>query len=336
MASNSSGPGVPPVGILGTGSYLPARRVGNTEAGAAAGVDDAWIRARTGIRNRHWAAGEEATSDLAVAAARDALVAAGVAAGDLGHVILATSTPDAPQPPTACTVAARLGTPPATAAFDINAVCSGFVVALGLGHALFSAGDPRPVLVVGADIYSRSLDLSDRRTAVLFGDGAGAAVLGPVAAGRGIRASRLLTFGEQRELIGVVAGGTRLPATAETLDKGLHFFTMNGRAVREFVLDRIPAAVADFLASAGVAPHEIRHVVPHQANAKLVTDLFGRLGLPEARLHLSADEQGNTGAASVPATLDAAARAGNLRPGDLVLLVGFGGGMAAGLCLLHW
>lgn len=181
------------------------------------------VRARTGIRNRHWAAADEATSDLAVAAAQKALTRAEVAVSDLGHVIVATSTPDAPQPPTACTVAGALGTRPQRAAFDINAVCSGFVVALSVGHALLCTGDPRPVLVVGADIYSRSLDLADRRTAVLFGDGAGAAVLGPVAAGRGIRASRLLTFGQHRDLIGVVASGTRMPASPETLNKGLHF-----------------------------------------------------------------------------------------------------------------
>ncbi|MEN3614678.1 3-oxoacyl-ACP synthase III family protein [Plantactinospora sp. ZYX-F-223] len=322
------------IGIIGTGSCLPDNVVSNEEVATRAGVDGAWIRRKTGIGSRRWAQSWEATSDLAVVAGRAALEQAGIPATALSMVVVATSTPDSPQPPTASTVAGRLGTTPAAAAFDLNAVCSGFVFALAVAQrSLLASGGY--ALVVGADIYSRILDPTDRRTAILFGDGAGAVVLGPVPAG-GVLATRLLTFGSTADLIRVPAGGSRLPTSPQTIDGGLHYFAMDGRAVREFVVAQVPPAVNAFLLDSGVAGAEVSHLVPHQANVHMLADLERQLNLPAARMHTTVGEYGNTGAASVPITLDMAARSGAIRSDDVVLLAGFGGGMAAGLALLRW
>ncbi|MCX3061834.1 3-oxoacyl-ACP synthase III family protein [Streptomyces beihaiensis] len=321
-----------PVGILGTGSCLPSRIITNDEVGAPAGVDDAWIHSRTGIRARRWAKPDEATSDLAAAAGRAALEDAGVRGSELSLVVVATSTPDSPQPPTASAVADGVGAGLGAAAFDVNAVCSGFVFALTTAERMLrDAGGY--ALVVGADIYSRILDPHDRRTAILFGDGAGAVVLGPSAAARPLSA-RLAGFGADRDLIQVPAGGSRLPASADTLRDGQHYFTMNGRAVREFVAGRVAPAIRAFLRDHAVDPADIDHFVPHQANGRMLQDLAARVGVPADRMRTTVETYGNTGSASIPVTLDAAARRGEARPGDRVLMAGFGGGMAMGLALL--
>lgn len=320
-------------GVLGTGSFLPDRVVTNAEAGAAALVDHDWISRKTGIHERRWAAPTQATSDLAATAAERALDAAGIGPDELSVIVVATSTPDQPQPPTATAVQHRLGAVNA-AAFDVNAVCSGFVFALAVAYRMI-AGNGGHALVVGADVYSRILDPADRRTVVLFGDGAGAVVLGPVPAGRGLLATSLHSFGERRELIEVPAGGSRRPASTDSVAEGAHFFRMNGREVREFVQDNVPPLVDRFLADTGTAPHDIAHLVPHQANGVMLDELTTALRLPGARVHRSLHRYGNTGAASVPITLDLAARSGIDRD-QLVLLAAFGGGMAAGLALLRW
>lgn len=324
-----------PVGILGTGSYLPAHEVTNDEVGAPAGVDDDWIRLKTGIRSRRRAAHTEATSDLAAAAGRRALERAGLAADQLDLVVVATSTPDHPQPPTATLVQAALGAR-AAAAFDLNAVCSGFVFALTTAERFLGARAGGRALVIGADVYSRILDPTDRRTSVLFGDGAGAVVIGDVPDGHGVLADRLVSNGDYAGLIGVPGGGSRSPLTAETLAAGGQYFTMQGRAVREFVAAHVPAMARQFLHDAGVLPEQIDHVVPHQANGRMIDDLGTDLGLSRAVVHRSVDRYGNTGAASVPVTLDLAARRDEIRAGDLVLLIAFGGGMAVGLSLVRW
>ncbi|WP_371498457.1 ketoacyl-ACP synthase III [Kitasatospora sp. NBC_00374] len=323
------------IAVLGTGSYLPAHVITNDEVGEPAGVTGEWIHGKTGIRNRRRAKPDEATSDLAVIAARAALESAGLRAADISLIVVATSTPDSPQPPTACVVADELGALPGTAAFDVNAVCSGFVFALTTAERILSGSDGRYALVIGADVYSRILDPADRRTAILFGDGAGAVVLGPSRGGE-VAATRLASFGADRELIEVPAGGSRLPASHETVERGLHYFTMNGRGVRDFVADNVPGAVREFLADAGTTPAALARFVPHQANGRMLESLSAELGIPSERTCTTFEEFGNTGSASVPITLDQAARAGELAPGDLVLLAGFGGGMAMGLALLRW
>lgn len=325
-----------PIGVIGTGSRLPERQVDNTEVGAPAGVDDAWIVRKTGIRHRRWADPGEATSDLAADAGRAALERAGISPADLSFVVVATSTPDSPQPPTATAVAEMVGATPDTAAFDLNAVCSGFVFALSVIQRALSASGGGYALVIGADVYSRVLDPADRRTVVLFGDGAGAAVLGPVPQGRGLLATRLSSSGAHRDLIRVRAGGSRRPASEATLAGGEHYFRMDGRGVRDFVSEHVPPAVRAFLKEAGVGEADIAHLVPHQANGHMVDGLARDLGLPVARVHTTVREYGNTGAASIPVTLDAAARSGTVHPGDTVLLTGFGGGMASGFALMRW
>ncbi|MCN9244994.1 ketoacyl-ACP synthase III, partial [Streptomyces sp. RY43-2] len=259
--------------MLGTGSCLPSHVVGNEEVGAAAGVSAEWIWRKTGIRARRRVKADEATSDLAVAAGRAALEAAGVGAGQLSLVVVATSTPDQPQPPTASTVADLLGAGHGVAAFDVNAVCSGFVFALSVAERVLAGSDGSYALVIGADVYSRILNPADRRTAILFGDGAGAVVLGPGRSGRGLLAGRLAGFGAERDLIEVPAGGSRLPASERTLAEGLHFFAMNGRGVREFVDATVTPAIDAFVGDAGFSMADVDHFVPHQANGRMLEDL---------------------------------------------------------------
>ncbi|WP_331725810.1 ketoacyl-ACP synthase III (plasmid) [Streptomyces xanthophaeus] len=323
------------VRILGTGAYVPDRVVSNDEAAASAGVDDAWIFSKTAIRERRWATDDQATSDLATAAARAALQSAGITAEQLSVIVVATSTPDRPQPPTAAYVQQKLGAVGA-AAFDVNAVCSGMVFALSAAEGVLARSGGH-ALVIGADLYSRILNRADRRTVVLFGDGAGAVVLGP-SAGHAprIRHVALHSFGELSGLIEVPAGGSRLPLDHAGLDAGLQYFAMDGRGVRSFVTDNLPQLTKQFLHEAGVVPDEISHFVPHQANGVMLDSVFEGLGLARATMHWTLAEYGNTGTASIPITLDAAARAGAFRPGDLILLAGFGGGMSAGFALVEW
>ncbi|GLY30937.1 ketoacyl-ACP synthase III [Kineosporia sp. NBRC 101731] len=324
------------IGIRGTGSYLPERIVSNAEIAVAAGVDPGWIESRTGIRERRRAAPGQATSDLAAAAADRALTAAGICASDLDHIIVATSTPDHPQPATASIVQHLVGARNA-AAVDVNAVCSGFVYALAMAEGLLrTGGGTGHALVIGADIYSRILDYSDRKTAVLFGDGAGAVVLGPVPPAHGLIRTHLRGHGDEHTLISVPAGGSRRPATESTLRDGDHYFKMDGRGVRDFVGRQVPAAIHDLLSSSGIAATDVEHLVPHQANGVMLNDLSRTLGLGAANLHLTVGHYGNTGSASIPVTLDEAARAGRIAPGDLLLLAGFGGGMNLGVTLGRW
>jgi 3-oxoacyl-(acyl-carrier-protein) synthase III len=327
----AAGPGDHAVAILGTGSCLPAGVVTNAGVGAAAGVAADWILRKTGIGERRWAAAGEATSDLAARAGRAAILDAGLRPDAVSLVVVATSTPDSPQPPTAVSVAAALGVPPGTPAFDINAVCSGFVFALATAERMIR-GTAGHAVVIGADVYSRTLDPTDRGTVVLFGDGAGAVLIGP--GGGGVLATRLATFPEARALIRVPAGGSRLPASAATVQQGLHHFAMDGPAVRRFVMGHVAPLIKDFLADVTPDPGRVLHFVPHQANGRMIEALAGDLGFLPEHTHTTVERYGNTGAASVPVTLDLAS--GRIRTGDLVLLAGFGGGMAAGLALVEW
>ncbi|MHB9854588.1 3-oxoacyl-ACP synthase III family protein [Streptomyces krungchingensis] len=326
------------IGIIGVGSYLPEAIISNAEIGRGAGVSDEWIVRKTGIRERRRAAPHEATSDLAVAAAERALEGAGLTADQLAYVVVATSTPDHPQPATAALVQHRIGARRA-AAFDVNAVCSGFVYALKTVEKLLGGapdGEPRHGLVIGADIYSRILDYGDRRTAALFGDGAGATVLGPVAPGLGLREISLVSRGDAHRLIEVTAGGSRRPPSPQTVTDGDHYFRMDGRGVRDFVTRTLPYETGRLLRRAGVPADAVQHFVPHQANGIMLAELWPDLGLHRAALHLTLERYANTGAASVPITLAEMNRSGAAAPGDLVVLAAFGGGMSLGIALLNW
>lgn len=322
-------------GILGTGSYVPKDVVTNAEIAERVGVTADWIERKTQIRNRRYAAPDEATSDLAVRAGEAALEQSGVLPEEISHIIVSTSTGDFPQPPTSHLVQGQLGAHKA-ACFDINVVCSGFVYGLAVAQALVMQRPGSRVLVIAADVYSRILDFTDRKTAVLFADGAGAAVVGAVPEPYGMADFELAGRGDAHALIKVEAGGSRTPASHETVDEGGHFFRMEGRAVREFVLEHVPPALAALVGRAGTGMERIGHFVPHQANGVMIDELVERCGLTGAKVHRTLHEYGNVGSASVPLALDEANRSGALGDGDLVLLAGFGGGMAIGACLIRW
>jgi 3-oxoacyl-[acyl-carrier-protein] synthase-3 len=324
------------VGILGTGSYVPERAVSNAElATFVRGADPDWVSKKTLIESRRFAAPDEATSDLAAKAAVAALEKAQLSADWVDYLIVSTSTGDSPQPPTSALVQAQIGATRA-ACFDINVVCSGFVFGLALARSLVVTNPGAIVLVVAADTYSRILDFDDRRTAALFGDGAGAAVVGAVPSGYGVLDVELVTRGDASNLIRVDAGGSRRPASAQTVADGGHWFKMDGRGVRDFVVEGVPPILGHLLKRAKLTAEEIDHFVPHQPNGNLLTELVELCGLQGAQTHRTLEQYGNAGSASVPIGLDAANRSGALKDGDLVLLAGFGGGMAVGASVLRW
>lgn len=322
------------IGILATGSYVPEQIVTGADVAGPAGVTPEWIERKTQIVTRRYAAPHQATSDLAVEAARQALAQAGLPAEALQYLIVSTSTPDSPQPPTSYLVQDALGAHRA-ACFDLNVVCSGFVYGLALARALVAQEPGAYALVIAADVYSRILDVTDRKTVVLLGDGAGAALVGAVPSG-GFLDVELASHGSAHGLIRVEAGGSRMPTTHETVDNGEHLFRMDGRGVRDFVMENVPGAVKALVERTGHRLADVGHFVPHQANGVLLSELVTRAGLDHAHTHRTLEQYGNTGSASVALALDGANRGGHLRDGDLVLLAAFGGGMSLGATLLRW
>ncbi|GAA2908666.1 3-oxoacyl-ACP synthase III family protein [Actinoplanes cyaneus] len=322
------------IGILATGSYVPKQIVTGHDVAGPAGVTPEWIERKTQIVTRRYAAPDQATSDLAAEAANRALEQAGVPASALRYLIVSTSTPDSPQPPTSYVTQSLIGADRA-ACFDINVVCSGFVYGLALARALVAQEPGALALVVAADIYSRILDVTDRKTVVLLGDGAGAALVGQVPSG-GFLDVELASFGHAQRLIRVDGGGTRMPLTAETVANGDHFFRMNGRGVRDFVMDNVPGAVQTLVERAGHLLGDVDHFVPHQANGVLLGELVTRCGLDTAQTHRTLERYGNTGSASAALALDDANQNGHLKTDDLVLIATFGGGMSLGATLLRW
>ncbi|MDA2806855.1 3-oxoacyl-ACP synthase III family protein [Nocardiopsis suaedae] len=326
-----------PIGILALGSHVPDETVENAQVGEWTGVPGEWFEERTGIRRRRYAPDGEATSDLALRAARDLLGRAQVTEREIGPLVVATATPDRPQPATAAVVQAGLGTEPG-AAFDVNAVCSGFVYALESAAGLLAI---RPshgayALVVGADKFSSVMDRGDRRTVGLFGDGAGAALLGTVPDGYGIRATRLVSHGSLHALVEVPAGGTRRPLTPEARRRGEHCFRMEGRSVREYLLGVLPEVVEETVKDAGLSIGDIDRFIFHQANPRLVEKVAAELGADPERVPMTGPEFGNTGAASIPVTLRYSQRQRPFRRGERILLAAVGGGMTAAGAVLVW
>jgi len=311
--------------IVGTGSYLPPRVMTNAEFAARLDTSDAWIRARTGIIQRHIAAEAQASSDLALEAGRAALAAAGVQAAGLDLIIVATSTPDFVFPSTACLLQAKLGVSNC-AAFDLQAVCSGFVYALATADNFIRAGTHKRALVVGAEVFSRILDWNDRGTCVLFGDGAGAVVLA-AAAKPGLHASVLRADGSHAGILSVpgnVCGGRIV---------GSPFLQMQGSQVFKFAVKVLDEVARETVAAAGMRLEDIDWLIPHQANVRILEATAKKLGLPRDKLVVTVDHHGNTSAASVPLALDEYVRAGKIRPGHLVMMQGVGGGFTWGATL---
>lgn len=311
--------------IVGTGSYLPRRVMTNDEFAARLDTSDAWIRERTGIAQRHIAEPSEASSDLALQASRQALEAAGVAAAELDLIVVATSTPDYIFPSTACLLQAKLGVK-GCAAFDVQAVCSGFVYGLAVADNFVKAGAARRALVVGAEVFSRILDWNDRGTCVLFGDGAGAVVLA-ADSHPGIHASVLHADGSQVDLLSVpgnVSNGRIL---------GSPYLKMNGQGVFKFAVKVLEEVAHETVAAAGMTIGEVDWLIPHQANVRILEATARKLGLPPEKLVVTVHHHGNTSAASVPLALDEYMRAGRIRAGQRVLMEGVGGGFTWGASL---
>ncbi|HXF57489.1 MAG TPA: beta-ketoacyl-ACP synthase III [Actinomycetota bacterium] len=319
--------------IASVGTALPSRVVPNAYFEGFLDTSDAWIADRTGIRERRFAGPTETTGSLAAEACARALERAGAGPETVDLLIVATCTPDRLMPSTAAFVQARLRT--SAPAFDLNAACAGFVYALAVGAAHIRAGAADRVLVVGSEVLSRVLDMTDRTTCVLFGDGAGAVLLEP-GAEPGVVDSLLALDGSQAELLTIPAGGTEEPATEETVRARRHFLKMlDGQSVFREAVTSMAEVSRALLDKAGVAPEELRWVIGHQANARILAALGKRLGIPD-RVFLDIERTGNTSAASIPLAMDRAWREGSLAPGDLVLTVAFGAGMAWGANLVRW
>ncbi|POM22611.1 Acetoacetyl CoA synthase NphT7 [Actinomadura rubteroloni] len=326
-----------PVAVLGTGAYLPDRRVTSEELSRDLGLDPRWIADRTAIAARHVAAPGQAASDLAAHAARRALADAGLTPADIGLIVVGTSTPDELGPATACRVQALLGARRA-AAFDVAAACTGFVfgVQAAVGWLATQRGAPPRALVIGVEVYSRFLDPTDRATAALFGDGAAAAVLGPAAPPAGIVSLALGSDGTRADDVLIPAGGSRSPASPATLTARGHTIHMDGRAVRDFITGTFPRLVTAALDDAGVKPADLALVVPHQPNPRLTATLGPAAGLDPAQIAVAGHDVGNIGAASLPYALHHALRTRTPPPDALVLLAGFGAGLTWGHVLLRW
>jgi len=314
--------------IIATGSYLPARVVTNDELARTVDTSDEWIRTRTGIRSRHVAAEGELASDLALVASQRALQAAKIAADDIDLIIVATTTPDIIFPSTACILQAKLGVA-SCPAFDLQAVCSGFVYALTVADLFIRSGQSKSVLVVGTEVYSRILDWSDRGTCVLFGDGAGAAI---VAASEqpGILAARLHADGSHKDML-CVPGSVNAGKVS-----GTPFVHMDGGSVFKFAVRVFEEGAREVLEAANLKVTDLDWFIPHQANIRIMEATAKKIGLPTHKVIATVDHHGNTSAASIPLALDEAVRDGRIKPGQMLLLEGVGGGFTWGAVLLRW
>ena len=313
--------------ILGTGSALPARRVSNVELAETVDTSDEWIVERTGIRARYIAGDGETTASMAADAARRALDAAGIKANSIELIVLATATPDQTFPSSATKVQAMLGIDDCVA-FDVAAVCSGFLYAVSVAESMIRAGSANTALVIGSETFSRILDWEDRGTCVLFGDGAGAIVLGPLEDGRGVLATKLHADGRHNKLLYVDGG----PSTTGTVGK----LRMEGPAVFKHAVTNLAAVLTETLDAAGLTTADVDWVVPHQANARILDATARKLGLDPAKVVVTVDQHANTSAASVPLALDVAVRDGRIKAGDLVVLEAMGGGFTWGAAAIRW
>lgn len=322
-------------GITGTGRAIPEKILTNADLEKMVDTSDEWIRTRTGIRERRIAEGNIASSDLGLEAARKAIEDAGISPSEIDLIIVATITPDMAFPATACIIQDKLGAVNA-AAFDLSAGCSGFVYALDMAASRVMAGLDNTVLVVGTDTLSKITDFTDRSTCVLFGDGAGAAVVQPVEDGYGILASYLGADGSMGHTLSLPAGGSRKPATEDTVRMREHFICMSGNEVFKFAVRIMAEASLEVLRRANLEPDDIDLFIPHQANIRIIDAAAKRLDLPKEKIFVNVDRYGNTSAASVPIALDEAVEEGLVKRGDNLVLVGFGAGLTWASVALKW
>jgi 3-oxoacyl-[acyl-carrier-protein] synthase-3 len=321
--------------ITGTGSAVPEKVLSNFDLERMVDTSDAWIVARTGIRERRIAAEGEFTSTFASAAALRALEAAGVAAGEIDLVVVGTLTPDYPFPSTACMVQQSIGATNAVC-FDLSAACSGFVFALSTADKFIRAGGVKKALVIGAEVLSRIIDWTDRNSCLLFGDGAGAVVLEAVQGENGILSTHMHSDGNYWEILYQKGCGSRNPATQQNLDDRLVYLTMHGNEVFKFAVRAMTAVGLEALAANGLTSSDVSLFIPHQANQRIVDSVGKRLSIGADRVFVNLDRYGNTSAASIPIALDEAFRAGRVKQGDIVLLDAFGGGLTWGAALMRW
>jgi 3-oxoacyl-[acyl-carrier-protein] synthase III len=327
---------VPLAQIIGTGSYAPAQVITNQDLEKIVDTSDAWITERTGIKERRKAAPGEATSDMAVAAARKALEMAGTRPEELDLIVVGTITPDMPMPSCAVFVQAKLGAKKAFA-FDVAAACAGSVYALSVADQFMRTGQAKRALVIGADVFTGLLNWEDRNTCVLFGDGAGAMVLAPAEEeGRGVLSTRLRTDGTLADILTIPAGGSREPLTDENVRAQRHKVTMNGREVFKTAVRELTSITHEALQAHGLKPHQVDHVIAHQANMRILEAVMHRVEIPVEKCWINLDKYGNTSAASVPMALDEANRAGRLKRGDLIAMLAVGSGMAWGSAVVRW
>jgi 3-oxoacyl-[acyl-carrier-protein] synthase-3 len=322
--------------ISGWGMYVPERVLTNADLARVVDTSDEWIVSRTGIRERHIVSDErETTSTMAVRAARRALRVANLAPSQVDLVIVATAMPDYPFPATACLVQDALGAVRA-GAFDLSAACSGFIYALSVASSFIRSGAADHVLVIGSETLSRMADWTDRNTCVLFGDGAGAVVLSASTERSGVLASELGSDGSGGELLIVRAGGSRAPASYNTVSNGEHYLWMNGREVFRFATTIMPKATESVVRSAGWQLADLDLVIPHQANIRIIESSIKRLGLPPEKFFVNVERYGNTSAASIPIALCEAVAQGRVHPGDKLVLVGFGAGLTWAAAAVEW
>lgn len=323
------------VGVIGTGSYLPSNIVTNNDLAKIVDTSDEWIVSRTGIKERRFAKDSVSTSDLAYEAGKRAIEDAGLMSEDIDLIILATLTPDMILPSTACFVQEKLKAVNA-AAFDVSAACSGFLYGVTIATQMIKGGANKNVLVIGAEAMSKVLDMEDRDTCVLFGDGAGAVVMSEVKDGYGVLATDIGADGTGTMALNIPAGGSRNPATQTTVDEKMHYLRMEGSSVFKFAVRAMTSSSKRVIDKANLTLDDVDYLVPHQANIRIIETSAKKMNLPMNKVKVNLDRYGNVSAGSIPIALDEAVKEGKIIKGDHVVLVGFGGGLTWGSCLIKW
>ncbi len=323
------------VGILGIGSFIPPKKLTNFDLEKIVDTNNEWIITRTGIKSRHIADEHTSASDLATEAALKALKDADIKADEIDLIIVATATPDMAFPSTACIVQNNIKATK-SAAFDLAAGCSGFIYGLVVAKQFIATGVYKKILLIGAEALSKVVNWNDRNTCVLFGDGAGAVVIGPTEEGKGILSECLGADGEGGKFLTIPAGGSRMPTTLETVKGDLHYIKMDGSEVFKFAVRIMNKASMEAIEKSGYGIEDIDYLIPHQANIRIIESAAKKLKLPMDKVHVNLDKYGNMSAASIPIALDEAVKEGKVKENDIIVMVGFGAGLTWGSCVIKW